>query len=96
MRMLLLLTIGALCFVSCCIVAEKERAGLLQEIEGLKTVVATLRENGLRVREEKAVLEHRLQHVQGQCQEKIKVCNLCLFCHLEVHHFCFTGITGEV
>lgn len=64
-------------FVSFHIVAEKERAGLLQEIEGLKTIVVTLREDSLRVQEEKAVLEHRLQHVQGQCQKKIDVCNLC-------------------
>jgi chromosome segregation ATPase len=54
--------------------AERERASLLQEIEGLKIVVASLREEGQRAEEEKAVLQQILQHVQGRCQEKIKVC----------------------
>lgn len=63
-------------FVSCFVIhieAERERAGLLQEIDGLKAVVVTLREESLRAQKEKAVLEQRLQHVQGRCQEKIKV-----------------------
>lgn len=69
--------------------AEREKAGLLQEIEGLKTVVVNLREESLRVRGEKAVLEHRLQHVQGQCQEKIKVYIVSFSLSVKVHLFSF-------
>ena len=54
--------------------AEREKASLLQEVEGLKIVVSSLRSEGQRAEEEKAVLQQILQHVQGRCQEKIKVC----------------------
>lgn len=53
--------------------AERDSADLLQETEGLKLVIASLREEGRRAQEEKAVLQQTLRHVQGRCQEKIKV-----------------------
>ena len=50
-----------------------ESAALQQETEGLRLVVATLRQEGERALEEKRVLQQLLHHVQGRCQQKIKV-----------------------
>ena len=60
-------------------VAERERARFEQETEGLKNVVASLRDEGQRTQEERAVLQQILQHVQGRCQEKIKVISILCF-----------------
>ena len=54
-------------------VAESERASLQQEVEGLKVVVASLREESHRRQGENAALQRNLQRVQGKCQERIKV-----------------------
>lgn len=66
--------------LSSVLAVEKRMARLEQENEGQRRVVSSLREECRRVQEEKKVLEQILHHVQGRCQEKIKVCARARLC----------------
>ena len=55
-------------------VAHSESAGLRQEVHRLNDMVASLRAETEMRKEENSKLHTKLQIVQGQCQEKIKVC----------------------
>ena len=52
---------------------ERERDKLGQEAKGLRMMLSSLEEEKRKAQEEKNELQQILQHVQGRCQEKIRV-----------------------
>ena len=53
--------------------AERERDRLAQEAEGLKSMLASVKDEKRKAQEENSELQQILLHVQGRCREKIRV-----------------------
>ena len=52
---------------------ERERDRLAQEAEGLKSMLASVKDEKRKAQEENSELQQILLHVQGRCREKIRV-----------------------